>query len=73
MSYFGAEYTDFNGESLPNGATENLYFDLKVANGETSNSVECATVANCALKYSRDATPLLKDTVPSDVVQGDTV
>ena len=73
MSYFAAEYTDFDGESLPNGANDELYFDLKVANGETSNSVQCATLANCRLKYMRNSTPLLKDSVPSDVVQGDTV
>ena len=68
MSLFVVEYTDFDGESLPNGASEELYFDLKVANGETLNTVECSNLDNCKLKYMRNSTPLLLDTVPSDVV-----
>jgi len=73
MSLFSADFTNFDGEFLPNGADIDLNFDLKVANGETENSVVCADSSDCTLQYKRNATPLLLDSIPSDVVKGDTV
>jgi len=74
MELFNAEFTDFNGDLLPNGITDDeLDFELKVGNGETMNSVTCTTAANCHLKYMRSATPLLIDTTPSQVCLGDEI
>jgi hypothetical protein len=51
MELLQVDYDAFNGEYLPNGATEALDFIVKVYNGDDSFSTHCRTTNNCKLQY----------------------
>lgn len=74
MDLMGASYSDFNGEYLPLGLTEedldSLSFTVKVYNAESQETLECATTDNCLLRYHRDYTPQMLDITPSNVARG---
>lgn len=42
MDLFGADFTKFNADYLPDGVLQSLFINLKVGNGETLNNVACS-------------------------------
>jgi|LauGreDrversion4_2_1035121.scaffolds.fasta_scaffold348809_1 hypothetical protein len=67
MELFKTDFDSFNGETLPNGQSKAIGFNLIVHDMDDNWYVTCATSANCQVQYLRDFTPYLTAVTPANV------
>ena len=71
LELFGATWEDFDGRgSLPEGWSS-IDVELEIATSTyTDPALGCSSSNDCKLKYKREYTPLLIDTIPNQVYAG---
>lgn len=66
-----ADYSQFNGNSLPNGYGTLPTFFVDVQNTDDGLNVMCAKQNNCKVRYHRSYTPSLYAVTPNQVCMDD--
>jgi len=65
---FRKDFSFFNGQvTFPNGFNPAIFMELKVHNMRTGERLGCDVVNNCRVHYDTNFTPILYDTIPSQV------